>query len=99
MNTSRNFQNPQNLPTMIRGHRVMTNHLLTVPGKATEVMRTFHDRWFTWPWRPWVKTWMYTPRIPDPHIYKMSDMLDGQCLVMHPETLKRVVEIEADFDD
>jgi hypothetical protein len=40
---------------------------------------------------------MFTPQIPDPHIYKMSDMLDGQCFVMHPETLKRVVEVmEAD---
>lgn len=93
MNTSRNFQNPQNLPTMIRGHRVMTNHLLTVPGKATEVMRTFHDRWFSWPWRPWVKTWMYAPQIPDPRIYKMSDMLDGQVWLMHSETLKDLVTI------
>jgi len=42
---------------------------------------------------------MYTPRIPDPHIYKMSDMLDGQCFVMHPETLKRVVEIEGTDDN
>jgi hypothetical protein len=36
---------------------------------------------------------MFTPQIPDPHIYKMSDMLDGQCFVMHPETLKRVVKV------
>ncbi len=75
----------------------MTNTHLTIPGKATEVGRTWHDRWFSLPWRPWVKTRMYAPQIPDPHIYKMSDMLDGQCFVMHPETLKRVVEVmEAD---
>ena len=71
----------------------MTNKNLTIAGEAMEVGRTFHDRWFTWPWRPWVKTWMYTPQIPDPAIYKMSDMLDGQCLAMHPETLKHVLEV------
>ncbi len=93
MNTSHNLQSNPNLPTMIHGHRLMTNRLLTIPGKATEVGRTFHDRWFTWPWRPWVKTRWYTPRIPDPGFYRMSDMLDGQCVVMHPETAKRVLEI------
>lgn len=71
----------------------MTNDHLTIPGKATEVGRTFHDRWFTWPWRPWVKTRMYAPQIPDPRIYKMSDMLDGQVWVMHSETLKDLVTI------
>jgi len=42
---------------------------------------------------------MYTPRIPDPSLYKMSDMLDGQCFVMHPETLKKILKImEANND-
>ena len=93
MNISHNFLNHPNLPTMIQGQRVMTNKHLTIPGKATEVGRTSHDRWFTWPWRPWIKTWIYTPQLPDPSVYRMSDMLDGQCLVMHPETLKKVVEV------
>jgi hypothetical protein len=93
MNTSHSLQNHPNLPTMIQGQRVMTNDHLTIAGKATEVERTFHDRWFTWPWRPWVKTWMFTPQIPDPRIYKMSDMLDGQVWVMHSETLKDLVTI------
>lgn len=65
----------------------MTNKNLTVEGKATEVSRTFHDRWFTWPWRPWVKTRRYTPRLPDPGMYKMEDLFNGQVLVMHPDTL------------
>lgn len=91
MNISRNLWNNQNLPTMIQGQRVITNDHLTVAGEATEVGRTFHDRWFTWPWRPWVKTWMYSPQIPDPCVYKMSDMLDGQVWLMHSETLKNLV--------
>jgi hypothetical protein len=36
---------------------------------------------------------MYAPQIPDPRIYKMSDMLDGQVWLMHSETLKDLVTI------
>lgn len=77
----------------------MTNHLLTVPGKATEVGRTFHDRWFTRPWRPWVKTRMYTPRIPDNRLYVMEDTLDSKLMVMHPETLRHVRALIKDADN
>jgi len=34
---------------------------------------------------------MYSPQIPDPCVYKMSDMLDGQVWLMHSETLKNLV--------
>lgn len=97
MSISRNSRNlnPGNTPhpmILINGMRVLTNKNLTVAGTPVEVEMTRRDRWFSWPWRPWVKTRMYTPREPDPHAYKMSDMRDGLLLVMHPETLKQVME-------
>lgn len=56
--------------------------------------RSFTDRWFSWPWRPWVKTWMYTPQIPDPSVYKIKDPMFGKpLLVMHPLTLEAYVSI------
>lgn len=95
MNTSSNIKNSPKVPPMttINGIRLMTNDYLTVAGEATEVGRTFHDRWFTWPWRPWVKTWMYVPRLPDPHLYRIQDHLDGQAILGHPETVKDVLTI------
>lgn len=66
----------------------MGNPHLTVAGEATEVLRTTRDRWFSWPWRPWVKTWMYVPRLPDPHFYEFEDPYNGKIWVAHPETIR-----------
>jgi len=42
---------------------------------------------------------MYVPQIPDPHLYRLQDDLNGQCLVAHPETMKKIIAtLEADND-
>ena len=71
----------------------MPSEILTIPGEPTEVERSFYDRWFSWPWCPWKKTRTYTPRLPDPRLYKMSDTLDGECIAGHPETLLALVTL------
>lgn len=77
---------------------LLTNSALVIDGEPTEVLRTWKDRWFSRPWRPWVKTWMYTPKIPDPNVYRIdpSEFLFGgesrPCLVMHPAIYAKVVK-------
>lgn len=37
---------------MFNGYRIETNPLLQ-DVKTTTVERSFKERWFSWPWRPW----------------------------------------------
>ena len=41
---------------------------VSVPDRVIrkEISRSWHDRFFTWPWRPWIHTTTIT--VPDPQI-------------------------------
>ena len=83
----------------MEGIRVLTNKLLTVQGEPTEVRRPLSERWFTRPWRPWVATRMYTPQIPDRHMYRFDDLCPGaEVLVMHPDIYAEIVAAQEKTD-
>lgn len=71
-------------PARIFGLRLVENDKLMVD-KSEQVVRTRHERWFSWPWRPWRKTRTVIRRAPDPTFYKTPDSI-----VAHPETMARL---------
>lgn len=56
---------------------------MVVDGEPYEVERTFKERWFSFPWRPFRKTKIVTPKVPDDRVVQMGDTL-----MMHPVVAK-----------
>lgn len=63
------------------GFRVVLSPSLTEPGEPVQVPRTWRERLFTWPWRPWRTTRTYVPQVPSSQAYRVGDTL-----YLHPET-------------
>lgn len=79
--------------TGYRGLRVVINPELTTDVEvesSMEVDRTWRERLFSWPWRPWLSmktiTYSVVDRQPDPNIY----FVDG-VLYCHPKLAAEVV--------
>ena len=49
------------------------------------VRRTWRERLFTWPWRPWTTTKIVTVTVPSGRVLQI-----GNSLVMHPETSRQL---------
>ena len=57
--------------------------------KPKEIRKTFRERFWSWPWKPW--RIFKTIQIPDPDCYRMK--WNGQTIfVGHPETIAKVTE-------
>lgn len=65
----------------LTGLRIIESPHLTVPRTVT---RTWRERLFSWPWRPWRATRVV--QAPDPSMYQMA----GGLLVGHPVTINRL---------
>jgi len=48
------------------------------------VPRTWRERLFSWPWRPWVKTKLIVRTMPDPNTYLMLSLYGEQVAICHP---------------
>ena len=76
---------------MINGIEILENSLLTVTKSRN---RTWPERLFSLPWRPWrrIKSWQE----PDPNVLKMKIPgitgigLEREVLVAHPATAQRI---------
>jgi hypothetical protein len=63
------------------GLKIYENPNLTVPGPPIQVPRTWKERFFSKPWKPWQATKTIVPMVPSKQIIKLPD----GALVMHPE--------------
>jgi len=89
------------------GYRLHSNINMTktVPGPMRD--RTWRERLFTFPWRPWVartRTWVTVPD-DDVYVVDMNKLragvqvpfgahmpMCGKVIMGHPDTLRRIVE-------
>ncbi len=66
------------------GLRVLESPYMEIDGPDVPVRRTWRDRLFSRPWRPWVATRLVRSRIPHPGFARISPTT----IVMHPETAR-----------
>lgn len=77
-------------PGPLNGISISTQDRLVIPGgEPYQVRRTWKERLFSRPWRPWVRTRTVTPMKPDPRIYQSPDGY----LVGHPVTVDRMIAL------
>lgn len=69
------------------GIRIIEDASLTIVGDPIEVERSWKERLFSLPWRPWKKVKIIIPQVPDPHIYQFEGTM-----VMHPTIVKQIKE-------
>jgi hypothetical protein len=65
----------------VGGMRIYTNALLTESGEPYTVDRTWKERLFSLPWKPWKSTKVIIPTVPSTKVYALSDNI----LIMHPD--------------
>ena len=68
------------------GMRVIESVYLVEPGEPRTERRTWRERLFSRPWRPWVATKVVVPQVP----HRGAVQLNATTLVMHPETLRQL---------
>jgi hypothetical protein len=75
-------------PRSFMGLRVRLSEHLTQPGdpETVTVPRTWRERFWSWPWRPWQATRSYThiPQVP----YKGALRIGHDTVLMHPVTFR-----------
>ncbi len=67
------------------GLMVITSLYLTVSREVT-VERTWKERLWSWPWRPWVLTAQRMIQVPSDDVMRIG----YNTIVMHPEKLKEL---------
>lgn len=77
------------LASRFQGLEIIETPYLTVPGEPVTVRHTWRRRLFSWPWRPWVASYTYTPQVPHPGGVQFAP---GK-IAMHPATAARLREI------
>ena len=76
--------------TILNGIRVLVDPNLTEAGEPVKTKRTWRERLFTLPWRPFMGTKTHIPRVPSRNAIR----LPSGDLVVHPamfEEIKRQV--------
>lgn len=71
---------------------LLESHFLTVPKEIT-LHRSWKQRLFSWPWRPWLKTETTTINVPDPNMIQIKPGI----WLGHPATiaeLRKILEKE-----
>lgn len=71
---------------MLFGANVVVSALMVEDGKPYEVKRTWKERLFSSPWRPFKATKTVVPKVPKKDAVLMPD----GSLVMHPATFERL---------
>lgn len=70
----------------ILGVKIITNHLMVENGDPYKVIRTWKERLFSCPWRPFKKTRTIIPKVPMRSVMK----LPNGTYVMHPAMLNEL---------
>ena len=63
------------IPDTIHGYRVVYSPFLTVSGEPYEVKRTFKERWFSLPWKPFKKVKLITTQVPSREVIRNNGVL------------------------
>lgn len=69
------------------GMRMIESVWMTKPETRT-VQRTWRERLWSWPWRPWQPTKLVTVQVPSPEVLRMGDTL-----IAHPQTIKAIQQL------
>ena len=72
------------------GMRVIESPYLEQDGEPYEVRRSWRERLFTLPWRPFFVTRTIVPKVP----YRGAVRLNATTVVMHPATLRELREAQ-----
>ena len=72
------------MPCGLAGVVVYTNHHLT---RSERVRRSWRERLFSWPWRPWRGLKFIT--VPDEKVYEVNPGGEGAFYIMHPATWEK----------
>lgn len=72
----------------ISGFKIITNDHLMVDGEPIQIRRSWRERLFSRPWRPWAAVRTFIPKIPSPQIFEWGDTL-----IMHSETMRKFREM------
>jgi len=67
------------------GIRFVENPNLVEDGDPIEVPRTWMERLFSYPWKPWKKVKTVIPKVPSSRVLVM-----GNVAVAHPEVIKQL---------
>ena len=70
----------------LAGMRIIESAYLMEPGEPRVERRTWRERLWSRPWRPWVATRTVIPQVPHRGALRLSD----GTLVMHPATVKQL---------
>jgi hypothetical protein len=79
---------PIAVPDSLLGLKVIESPYLEQDGTPYDVRRTWRQRLFSRPWRPFVTTYTVVPRVP----LEGFVQLNPHTIVMHPVTLRRLKE-------
>lgn len=75
---------PSQRQHMLGGMRIIESVFAVTKGKPREVPRTWRQRLWSWPWRPWVRTRTETPMVP------ASYQLSSGTIVAHPAVVEEL---------
>lgn len=70
------------------GLKVVESVYLTEPGEPMSIPRTWKERLWSWPWRPWQATRIIIPQVP-----QRGGTIIGDTIYMHPATVQQVREL------
>ncbi len=70
------------------GYKVIENPFMVKPGEPKELKRSWRERLFTRPWRPWVRTKMVATYVPSDEVLQVSN----HTFIMHPVLARQLRE-------
>jgi len=82
----KNTESNMSTPNMFNGMRIITSLDMVEEGTPYEVKRTWKERLFTLPWKPFYATKTAVPLIPK----QTATFLPNGTLVMHPEMYDKI---------
>lgn len=68
--------------------RIIESELMVEDGEPYEVRRTWKERLFTRPWRPWKATRTVVPKVPMKGGYRLAD----GTIIVHPAIARKMRE-------
>jgi len=82
MKLNGNMESPN---LMLHGMRIIENPNLLVPGEPKIIVRTWKERIFSLPWRPWRASKTIIPMVPSKEILQY-----GNRWIMHPSMAEQI---------
>lgn len=76
------------IDTMFGGFKIIQSVLLTVSIEVIE-RKSWKERLWSWPWKPWQKTKIVQYQVPNPNAIRIN--LDT--IVIHPATLQKLQQM------